>query len=288
MADDSAEDIAGETGTIGATPQPKQYVWIGDYIDVPDRGEESLTDVASRVAGRISPFGGKSRGGVSKDVFTRPDAPKGPTKKKELTVPIDDATMAYFGFDPQKKQALINFAIRMGKSPEQINDQMLAQMWAQYVQLAAAYQAQGKMWTPWSVMMLDSMTMEQTKKTAMPKAPVTQTSTSTDLSTMLDARGILNTASRTLLGRDPTQEEATRFWQSLNAAERENPVTTTQTTTFDAEGNVATQESVSSGGMSADAKQVLTEDVVKANVDYGAYQAGTNYMGILRNMVYGG
>lgn len=263
----SAEDIAGQLGTVGVTPS-KATVWLGDYVDRPAVDPGGLLIGSPRQG---SPF-----------------APT-PTVKVENRIAIEDAEMAYFNFTPQQRQALINFAVKLGYvRSDSVNDAALQQVWAQYVKSAAAYQVKGKNWTPWSVMMLDSMTQESTKKEAVQKAPVTQTSTSTDLSTRMDARGILNTASRTLLGRDPTEEESTRFWQTLNAAERENPVTTTQTTTYDALGNVATQNSTSSGGMSAQAKEVITEDELKSNKDYGAYQAATNYMGILRNMVYGG
>jgi nicotinamide mononucleotide adenylyltransferase len=263
----SAEDIAGQLGTVGVTPS-KATVWLGDYVDRPAVDPGGLIIGAPRTG---SPF-----------------APT-PTVKVENRIAIEDAEMMYFNFTPQQREALIAMSVKLGYiRSDSVNDAALQQVWAQYVKSAAAYQAKGKNWTPWSIMLLDSMTQEKTKKEVTQKGPVTQTSTSTDLSTKMDARGILNTASRTLLGRDPTEEESNRFWQTLNAAERENPVTTTQTTTYDAEGNVATQNSTSSGGMSAQAKEVVTEDTLKANPEYGAYQAATNYMGILRNMVYGG
>lgn len=255
---------------LGAAQTGGPQVWIGDYMEAPVSGFEAIGAKPPKTG---TPY--------------RPPT----TGKVPVKLDIKSAEAAYYSLDPVKKKALIDISLKLGyiNSPNSITDSALFAVWSRYVNSAAGYQSKGQNFTPWSIMLIDSIAQENAKKEGqMGKAPVTQTSTSTDLSSKLDARGILNTASRTLLGRDPTEEESNRFWQTLNAAERQNPKTTTTTTAYDAEGNIANQNSTTSGGLSGEGVNILAADEAKANPQYGAYQAATNYMNVLRNMVSGG
>lgn len=251
-------DAAGNQGGISPAGTGQPTVWLGGYYTV-------------------EPSAGPS-GNVSPSAFEQ--------RKKRVT--LDEGVAAYYGLSYQDKGYLKNFALKMGMSPNDVSDTSLAKVWAQYVQAAAGYQAAGKDMTPWSVMFMDQWGREEAKKQGMaPKGPVTTTQRQANLSTGADARAIFLQASKSLLGRDPTDAEASRFFTSLNAMERENPNVTTTTTSYNAEGDISSQESTSSGGVSAAAKDVLAMDQAKANPEYGAYQAATTYKDALMDLVFG-
>lgn len=263
-----AEDILGMIpgGGTAITKGPK--VWTGTYITKPETAPLGVLGIQPKTG-----------------------SPYAPVKEQQFKLyqSIDNAVMEYYSFSPQYKKALSDMAVKLGYiKAADVTDTALVAVWEKYVRAAAGYQVKGREMTPWSVMLIDSLSQEQAKEAGVPsKEPVTTTTTSTDLSTRLDARGILYTASRSLLGRDPTEQESTRFWQALNEAERNNPVTTTTTTSFGPSGEAASQTATSSGGLSADAKQLLSVEEAKKNPEYGAYQAATTFMDALRGMVYG-
>lgn len=227
------------------------------------------------------------------------------------TVPVPLSTVGvesgkYFSWDYETRQQFINTLKGLGQDTSKMNDSDFAAAWRAYVIQAAQHKANGKDITPWSVMTIDLFTRETERQKQVEKGPVTATSTSTgttsdvQLSTELDAKALLYQASKSLLGRAPTDTEVSNFFTSLNQEESANPqVTTTNatrtvTSTEGIEGGPGpsqteetTQDRVTSGGMSADAKQMLVMEEAKKNPEYGAYQAATTFKDALMDMVYG-
>lgn len=259
----SLEDILGTIGGSsgqGGGPQ----VWLGDYSP---EATGPLSDVAA---------------------YRRQQTGLGQPDRK-IRMSVDQAIASYYSLSPRNKQALIDASIKLGMSPDKINDQALLSVWSNYVKAAQGYQSKGKDITPWTIMLLDITSQENAKQSgAGQKGPTTTTQTSTNLSTQLDAKGILYTASRSLLGRDPTDEESNRFWQTLNAQERANPTTTTTTTSYGPEGEATNQQQTVSGGLGSEARQMLSVEEAKKNPEYGAYQAATTYYNAFMQKLSGG
>jgi hypothetical protein len=90
------------------------------------------------------------------------------------------------------------------------------------------------------------------------------------------------------MGRNPGKGEIGTFAGALAQAEQGNPTVETTTTEFDpVTGDPTNRRSVTSGGVSADAKALLAEDQIKADPEYGAVQASTTYMNAFENAIYG-
>lgn len=224
---------------------------------------------------------------------TRETAGKGLPPVTATKMPIystvGEVSSEYFRFDYTSRQNFINALKALGQDTSKMNDADYAAAWRAYTVQAGQQTVNGKNMTPWDVLALDLLTREgQRQKEALqgPKT-TTATQTQTSLSTALDAKAMLYQASKTLLGRAPTDTEANNFFSSLNEAERANPQVTTTTSTTAPTGELISQEQVSQGGMSADAKQLLVQEEAQKNPEYGAYQVATRFLDGLMGAVYG-
>jgi hypothetical protein len=94
-------------------------------------------------------------------------------------------------------------------------------------------------------------------------------------------------AAQSLLGRDPTKSEVATFRRAVNAYEKANPTVTTATTNYMGD-EVTGQTSTTTGGVKDSARSLMAMEDVKADPEYGAYQAATNGMNWLMEMVDGG
>ncbi len=204
-------------------------------------------------------------------------------------IKVQDYANNYYTFTPGERSVFLANVEKLGGDTTKMKDQDLFKIWQEYVVQAAMYTNKGIDFNPWDVMGADIASQEERRKSELTKPNVTTTATQQQikLSTQQDAKAILYQASRTLLGRAPTETESADFFSSLNAAENANPEMTTTTTERTGEGDIVSQSSVSSGGMSADAKQLMTLEAAKKNPEYGAYQAATTFKDALMAKVYG-
>lgn len=202
---------------------------------------------------------------------------------------VEDYAMAYYSFTPGEKQMLLANIEKLGGDVTKMKDQDVFKVWQEYVVQAAMYTAKGMEFNPWDVMGMDISSQEERRKSELtkPNETLTTTQRQVKLSTQEDAKAILYQASRTLLGRAPTEAESANFFQALNAKENENPEVTTTTTERSGAGDVLSQSSISTGGLSAAAKELMTLEEAKKNPEYGAYQAATTFKDALMAKVYG-
>lgn len=202
---------------------------------------------------------------------------------------VGQVSTDYFRFDYKTRQSFINSLKGLGQDVSKMNDADFAAAWRAYTIQAAQQTTNGRNMTTWDVVALDLLTREGQRQQEALKVPKTTTTvqTATDLSTQLDAKAILYQASQTLLGRAPTDTETSNFWANLNSQESANPQVTTTTTTTAPTGEVTDQNQVRTGGMSAEAKQMLVMDEAKKNPEYGAYQVATKFQDALMGLVYG-
>lgn len=116
----------------------------------------------------------------------------------------------------------------------------------------------------------------------------TQSQQQTDLTDPNTAHALVTSIFQQMLGRDPGSGELTQFASALADAERNNPVTVTQTDEYNSAGDVVNTTSQRTGGLDQAGKQYLLEQQAKANPEYGATQAATTYMGALEKAIWGG
>lgn len=204
-------------------------------------------------------------------------------------IKVGDYANNYYTFTPGERSVFLANIEKLGGDTTKMKDQDLFKIWQEYVIQAAMYTNKGQNFNPWDIMGMDISSQEARKKAQIekPNETLTATQTRTQLSTADDAKAILYQASRTLLGRAPTETESANFFQALNAKESANPEVTTTTTEKTAGGDVVSQSAVTSGGMSSDAKQLMTLEAAKKNPEYGAYQAATTFKDALMAKVYG-
>lgn len=201
----------------------------------------------------------------------------------------------WFQMDAVERKRYKDTFILMGLiNPQRATDQDYSQVWMSYVQQLAKYNIAnpGTMLTIGDLMDADLKQKEQndpglSELMRTGKRTTTRTSTNIQKSSNLDARAMMDTAARALLGRKATDEESGKLLAALNRMESENPEVTTTTQEEDMYGQILGQNSVTSGGVSAQARQQMAQQEAEANPEYGAYQAATTYMGSLMDMVYG-
>jgi hypothetical protein len=195
---------------------------------------------------------------------------------------LDEASQQYYNWDNATKNKFITQLNLAGINASGLSDTQLQAQWASYVGQAANYYAAGQRYTPWDILAKDMASRE-----SAPARSVTQTSTNYNMSSADDAHAIFLQASQSLLGRDPTKGEIATFKGRLNAYEKANPSVTTTTSSY--KGNDLTgQTSTTSGGVSADSRNMMAMEKAKAEPEYGAYQAATTYMDALMKTISGG
>jgi len=196
----------------------------------------------------------------------------------------DEAAGMYYKWDPKVKNKFLSQLSLAGYDTGTLKDAQLASLWAGYVQVAGQYSLAGKWVSPWEVIGKDIA--QRSEAIAKPRT-VTQTSTQYNLSTAEDAHALFQGAAQTLLGRDPTKAEIARFKGILNKYEQANPATTTTTSNY-LGSDLQSQSSKTTGGVTADSEQLMAQEEAKKNPEYGAYQAATNGMNWLTEMIGGG
>lgn len=189
----------------------------------------------------------------------------------------------YYNWDAKTKDKFLTQLGLAGYDTQSMKDAQIAAMWGNYATQAAQYYGQGKKLTPWDILAKDRDQREAYAKT--PRS-VTQSSTSYDMSTREDAHGIFLQAAQSLLGRDPTKAEISAFQKALNAYEKANPTVTTQTTNYMGD-DVTGATSTTKGGVKEGARQLMAMEDIKADPEYGAYQAATTYFDAMMEMIGG-
>lgn len=213
-------------------------------------------------------------------------AEKGVLKLPEVdnVMPLSQVAGQYYTWDQGTKDKFLTQLALTGQDTDGLTDGQMAALWARYSQEAGRYYAMGQEVTPWDILAKDR---KQRELNASRPRTVTQTSTDLDISSALSSRALFQQASHALLGRDPTKSELRAFQDRLNAYEKANPRVTTTTTNY-VGSDVTGQSSTTSGGVKAEDRAVMAEDVAKADPEFGAYQAATNGMNWLMEMVGGG
>lgn len=196
---------------------------------------------------------------------------------------LTEVGQQYHNFDSKTKNKFLSQLGLAGYDVDGMKDGQLVALWQSYAQQAAAYLAAGQQLTPWDILAKD---MAQREAAMSAPRTVTQKSTSYNMSTREDAHAIFMQAAQTLLGRDPTKAEITSFQKSLNAYEKANPSVTTATQRF-VGGELQSQESTTTGGVSQGAREIMAIEEAKKDPEYGAYQAATNGMNWLMEMIGG-
>lgn len=202
----------------------------------------------------------------------------------DKTATLTQTAGQYYDWDGKTRDKFLSQLNLAGYDTNSLKDGQIAQLWATYAQQAASYYAQGKKLTPWDILAMD---MKQRESYLNTPRSVTQSSTSYDMSTREDAHAIFLQAAQSLLGRDPTKSEIGAFQKALNAYEKKNPTITTQTTNYLGD-TVTGQTSTTKGGVKAEARQLMAVEDVKADPEYGAYQAATTYFDAMMQMIGGG
>ena len=205
------------------------------------------------------------------------------TSYYDKTSKASEVASQYYDWSPKTKNKFLTQLSLAGYDTSQMRDSQIAQMWADYVGQAASYYSSGQKLTPWDILAKDRKQREDYMNT--PRS-VTQTSTAYDMSTKEDAHAIFLQAAQSLLGRDPTKSEITSFKGALNAYEKANPTTTTQTTNYMGD-DVTGQTSTTEGGVSDSARGLMATEDIKADPEYGAYQAATTYFDAMMEMIGG-
>lgn len=195
----------------------------------------------------------------------------------------DEAQGMYYKWDAKVKDKFLSQLALAGYDTGTLKDAQLASLWAGYVQVAGQYSLAGKWVSPWEVIGKD---IAQRETAASKPKTVTQTSKQYNLSTAEDAQALFQGAAQTLLGRDPTKAEITAFKQTLNKYEQANPTITTTTSNY-LGSDLQNQSSQTSGGVSAASQQLMAQETAKKDPEYGAYQAATNGMNWLMEMIGG-
>jgi hypothetical protein len=199
-------------------------------------------------------------------------------------VPLSQAQEMYRGWDAKTKSKFLSQLSLAGYDTGQLKDDQLASLWAGYAVGAAKYTLAGNPRSPWDILGMDIAQREEA--VAKPRT-VTQTQKSYNLSTAEDAQALFQGAAQTLLGRDPTKSEISRFKATLNKYEQANPTMTTTTSDY-LGSELQNQSSTTKGGVSAASQQLMAQETAKKNPEYGAYQAATSGMNWLMEMIGGG
>lgn len=116
----------------------------------------------------------------------------------------------------------------------------------------------------------------------------TTTQRQVDLTDPATARAVATKLFQDLLGRDPNAGEIAAYANALSQSEASNPSVATTTTQYDmTTGQAIGTNTVTAGGLTADAQAQIAADQIKGKKEYGATQAATTYMNALTQAVGG-
>lgn len=116
----------------------------------------------------------------------------------------------------------------------------------------------------------------------------TTTDTKVDFTDPATARALTSSIFQQLVGRDPGAGELGQFAAALQQAEQSAPVTTSTTSEFNSLGEVVSQSSKSSGGLTAAGREQLMKEKLQQTKEYGAFQAATTYANATKRAIWGG
>lgn len=269
---------AGGTGMAGPYEQQQQNTF-----------NSTVKKNAGTVGVTAAPTLGGSRGSFPVGTDSGHGNAKNPTIYMGADARIgfigqDEAQGMYYKWDNKTKSKFLSQLSLAGYDTGSLKDAQLASLWAGYVEVSGKYSLAGKWVSPWEVIGKD---IAQRSDAASKPKTVTQTSTQYNLSTAEDAHALFQGAAQTLLGRDPTKAEISRFKGILNKYEQANPATTTTTSNYIG-SDLQNQTSKTTGGVTAASEQLMAQEEAKKNPEYGAYQAATSGMNWLMEMIGGG
>lgn len=226
------------------------------------------------------------------------------TGSEELT--YEEARMAPLSWSEAKRRDFISKGI-LYKIPGFDADMGMPEVmsaWDDMVKASQAYTTETSKWSPWDVMnsyqkdaksgtikskdgdwLLDAATGEKIKYIG-PKTKTT-TDKKIDLSSAEDVKAITTQMLTELLGRAPSSEELAKYRASINGYEGANPLNTVTTSHLDDRGEVVSQDTTSSGGVTDAARQSLIQGQVVGTDEFGKYQSGTTYFNALMQMLGG-
>lgn len=207
-------------------------------------------------------------------------AASGFTRRGIRELPLQEAVADFYNWPDSERQAWGQRLYKLGVLKDPNDYQGMMSAWQDAVQQASNfYTVAGKRVTPWQVVDLMAGGGAQAHPTTN-----TSTATSVNVPTVEDAHAAAKTVTQALLGRDPDKNEMDRLASIMTGYAQKNPSVTKTTQTNDGKGNV-TSSSTSSGGYSAAGMGDLLQENVKADPEYGAYQAATTYFGALMNAI---
>lgn len=242
--------------TSGGSTKPKVY-W----------GTEDVTPARpfvypKRKAGFIGPI---------------PGAPLvGPVEKVPQDKPLKDLDMAKLDiltWGESDQDDLAQKLIAAGMLSEHYSFLDLRKAWNDLCDFAADHTKAGQKLTPF-----DMIDLYGGEKNSQAHDVVTR---AISISNPDQARGLLDDALSSQLGRRATQSELDDFQSQLNTAQRANPLVTT--TSYDAMGQQT--QSVQSGGLD---EQNYTDKLARSgehSAEYAHYQAATTYANALFNAI---
>lgn len=203
------------------------------------------------------------------------------TSYYDKTDKLSQVSNQYYNWDQKTKDKFLTQLSLAGYDTNSLKDSDIAKLWGGYAEQAASYYSAGVKLTPWDILSKDREQRESYLKT--PRT-VTQTQTTSSLSTGADAHALFLQAAQSLLGRDPTKSEVSSFQKALNAYEQKNPTVSTTTSNYVGD-TLQSQNTSTKGGVTDAARGLIATEDIKADPEYGAYQAATTYFGALQDMI---
>lgn len=189
-----------------------------------------------------------------------------------------DEAYAEFWSNADLRNQWVAETMRMGLAT---NVDQAASIWLDAIKTSNAVLLTGKKMSPWDLLDIKSGTAQGT--IGVPKT-TTDKNTTVQHASAADIDAATRSVFQEQLGRDPTKTELARYRGIAFREEARNPVTTTVTTTVDAQGN-RTSDSSSVGGLSAAGlTDALTQDASN-DPEHGALQAATYYFNALHDAI---
>lgn len=236
----------------------------------------------------------QSKGGRA-DAYVRRTQPRYET--------VAEATNDFFQWGEKKRKDFMSQAIIGGLLKEGDGIMEASRMWALLVKESAAYTGAGKDFTPWDVMAAytkqagganawvrqgdwEVNTVTGERRYVGPRFKTT-TDQRVDFTDPATARAIATGVFQDMLGRDPGKGELEAFASALSKAEQAHPVVTRTTTEYNDQGEAIGTNSQQRGGLTAAGRQMIEQNKIKKDDEYGAYQAATTYQNALESLVYG-
>lgn len=221
-----------------------------------------------------------------------------PVKGPDDVRSYSDALGAFYGWSDKERKEWGRYLASIGYIDEEDADDYstLLKAWNEVIDESARFTAAGKKMDPWAVARViagadndgggagGGRTRAGRERGFTGTRSATSTSTQVDLTDGATAKSLVNQTLSKFLGRNATDEEIRAFTATLHAAEKDNPVkaSTTTTDTFaDGIQTGSTSSTTTSGGLSAAGKAQTLEDRAISLPEHASYQAAGFYMPLL-------